>query len=601
MLTVSRLALFVTGVGGALAVIVSATRRRVPRAWIPAVATVAILLLFAVESAGTPPPAAQLLALATWAIGFPLLAATFPDGRFVPRWSWGLVVASGVVLLTDAVLGDRLRGSSGWWLFPVGQVLLAAGCIAYRYRRSATTSERESVRWVLLGLIMTLTSFLLVSIAGGGIGDGGALNAALSNAAAIPLMLGLVIGLAWPRLWNVDGVFRAVLVVIFAGFALDGAFGVARWVAMSASQSAAAAASWGAFAMAVVAYPVVRGAVRAATWLVYRDRIAPDAAVSRLAHALDADEARPAAQRVVDAVADAIASPTVVLAPASRADEAVFAAQSGAPLAASLATFPVTFRGELLATLSAAPRHGESELSVRDREVLVAVAHHAAPALHGARALREATTAQAALVSAREEERRRLRRELHDDLGPALSGLALAAAALAKRADGIDDGFARSAHELQTDINDAAARSREISHGLRPPILDDHGLEAALRSRLGSAGDVVFDVGHLGQLPAAVDIAALRIVQEAVANVRRHAEASLCRVGVERDADGLHIEVADDGVGMSQAATAGIGLRSIRERAAELGGRTRVSRPRGGGTLVSVWLPIDALADERAR
>ncbi|WP_426519572.1 sensor histidine kinase [Diaminobutyricibacter sp. McL0618] len=601
LLTASRLALLVTGVGGALAVVASATRRRVARGWIPAAAAIAILLLFAVESGGASSPVAQLLALITWAVGFPLLAATFPDGRFVPRWSLGLVFASVFVLIVDAVLGDRLRGSAGWWLFPVVQGLLAVGFIAYRYRRSATTSERESVRWVLLGLIMTLTLFLVVSIGAGAIGGGGALNEAVSNAAPIPLMLGLVIGLAWPRLWNVDAAFHVVLSVIFAVFALGGVFGAARWIATAADRPAVDAAVWGAVAVGVLAYPVVRAATRAATWLIYRDRITPDQAVARLALALDADEARPTAQRVTDTAAEATTSPAVLLTAASPVDEAVFTAKSGTPPEAAISPFPITFRGELLATLSAAPRLGESELSARDRKVMAAIAQHAAPALHGARALREATTTQAALVAAREEERRRLRRELHDDLGPALSGLALAAAALATRTEEIDDEIAQSARELQTDINDAATRSREISHGLRPPILDDHGLEAALRSRLGSATDVVFEVGHLGDLPAAVDLAALRIVQEAVTNVRRHADASLCRVAVERAANGLRIEVADNGVGMPQTATAGIGLRSIRERAAELGGRTRISRPRAGGTLVTVWLPIEATPDEETR
>ncbi|MWC00022.1 sensor histidine kinase, partial [Agromyces seonyuensis] len=219
-------------------------------------------------------------------------------------------------------------------------------------------------------------------------------------------------------------------------------------------------------------------------------------------------------------------------------------------------------------------------------------ARHAAPALDGARSLQESRAAQAALLGASEEERRRLRRELHDDLGPALSGLALGAAAISRRAEKVDADLAESARELQRDISETVARSREISHGLRPPVLDDFGLEAAIRERLGPGDDVDLAVGELAELPAAVDLAALRIVQEAVTNVRRHARASTCRVEVARNGGELEIVIADDGVGMPSVVTPGLGLRSIRERAAELGGRVRLTRPPGGGTLVRVELPL---------
>ena len=200
---------------------------------------------------------------------------------------------------------------------------------------------------------------------------------------------------------------------------------------------------------------------------------------------------------------------------------------------------------------------------------------------------------RASLVGARVEERRRLRRELHVDLGPALSGIGLGAEALARRADPIAPDLAATARELHGDILDAVGRAREISHDLRPAALDDLGLEAAIRTRLGG-DDIELAVAALGDLPAAVDLAALRIVQEAVTNVRRHAAASACRVEIRRDTGGLRIEVSDDGVGMPPTVAPGLGLRSIRGRAAELGGRARIGRPADGGTQVSVWLPISA-------
>jgi signal transduction histidine kinase len=127
---------------------------------------------------------------------------------------------------------------------------------------------------------------------------------------------------------------------------------------------------------------------------------------------------------------------------------------------------------------------------------------------------------------------------------------------------------------------------------LRPAILDDRGLEAALRDRIDA--EVELRIGVLGTLPAAVDLATLRIVQEAVTNVRRHAAASVCQVSVDREGSGLRVEVADDGIGIPRVIAPGLGLRSIRERAAELGGRASVLRRPSGGTVVSVWLPVEA-------
>lgn len=585
----SRSALLLVGVGGSLAMAWAAVRHRL--GWATALAGALILLQFAwpVEPTPSVHPALAFMMLVPWFIGFPLLAATFPDGRFVPRWSLWVLGASLAVLLVNLAVGDAMRMSDLWWIVPAVQTLVGVTWIAYRYRRSATTAERESVRWVLLGVIITVTAFQVILVVDGNIGAGGPLDVAKANAACLPLMLGLVIGSVWPRLWNVDAAFRAILVILGTGWGLGGVYAAGSVMSRAVGVDAATAAAAGTVAVAIAAYPLVRLSMRIATWLVYRERLGESAAVARMAAELDADDGRSVAQRVVDVARVATGSAAARIEAVSSADAAVIDAVAG-DSAASGESFAIALRGELLATLVVAPRRGESELSARDRAAMAALARHVGPALAGARALREATTAQTALVTAREEERRDLRRELHDDLGPALSGLALSAAAIAMRADDVAPELAASARELQIDIADAVGRAREISHGLRPALLEDSGLEAALRERIDA--DVDLQIGDLGDLPAAVDLAALRIVQEAVANVRRHAAASTCRVVVDRDAAGLRVEIVDDGIGMPKTVAPGLGLRSIRERASELGGRSRIEGAAGGGTVVSVWLPI---------
>ena len=203
----------------------------------------------------------------------------------------------------------------------------------------------------------------------------------------------------------------------------------------------------------------------------------------------------------------------------------------------------------------------------------------------------------ARLLLAREEERRRLRRDLHDDLSPTLSGLGLSAAALAKRADGVDRALAATARDLASDIQDAVEQTREIAYGLRPPILDDRGLVAAIRDRVhGAVADRLrVDVvapEELLPLPAAVDLAALRIVQEAVANVRHHADASRCIVLIEREPGELRLRIEDDGRGIPPRVRSGIGLTSIRDRARELGGSTTIGSSPDGGASIAVRLPF---------
>lgn len=589
----SRLALVLTGAGGAAAVIVAASRRRI--AWVPAVAAALVLLGFAATAlvAADSPPAVLSMVGLPWFIGFPLLAATFPDGRLVPRWSIWVVVVSAALEIADIATGFRLHAAPWWSVVAVWELLAAGAFIVWRYRRSATTAERERLRWVVLGVVVTVTAFMVILVVDGVIGAPTAASTAKANLAGIPLAVGLVVAAAWPRVRNVDAVFRGVLVVLGAGWAMGGAFAGGAGLARAGGADPATATTWGAVVIALVAYPVIRLASRTATWLVFRDRLTPDVAVALLASELDSDSVATVADRVVTVARKATASPLVRLTAAIPTDAMDFDAESATDGASTstLQAFPVSFRGEVLAMLAAAPRAGESELSARDRASLSAIAHHAGPALHGARALRTATHAQAELVVAREEERRRLRRELHDDLGPTLTGLALSAAAISHQARSTSPPLADAARELHEGIGDAVTRSREIAHGLRPAILDDRGLSAAIHDRVGGASDVQLHIAETGDLPAAVSLAALRIVQEAVANTRRHAAASTCRVAVARERGGLRIEVVDDGVGLPQTPVAGAGLRSIRERAAELGGSAQITRPERGGTSVSVWLP----------
>lgn len=158
--------------------------------------------------------------------------------------------------------------------------------------------------------------------------------------------------------------------------------------------------------------------------------------------------------------------------------------------------------------------------------------------------------------------------------------------------------------EQQNTIQAAIGDIRRLVYDLRPPALDGLGLIGAIRERAakqsapterdslqGLRVDVVAP-DHLPALPAAVEVAAYRIVQEALANVVRHAQAHRCCICLSCENDLLHVEVIDDGVGLPESYRAGVGLLSLRERAAELGGTCEIARMPEGGTCVRACLPL---------
>ncbi|WP_246643885.1 sensor histidine kinase, partial [Nonomuraea ceibae] len=149
--------------------------------------------------------------------------------------------------------------------------------------------------------------------------------------------------------------------------------------------------------------------------------------------------------------------------------------------------------------------------------------------------------------------------------------------------------------DLRTGMDAVAGDVRELVHGLRPPALDDLGLARALRELAGPQVPVRVE-GALSDLPAAVEVAVYRIVQEALTNIRRHAEAETVTVTLRRERCVLRVTVTDDGRGLPESHRPGVGLSSMRERAAELGGICVITGEPGRGTRVEVMLPLPTVA-----
>ncbi|SHN46926.1 sensor histidine kinase [Cryptosporangium aurantiacum] len=301
---------------------------------------------------------------------------------------------------------------------------------------------------------------------------------------------------------------------------------------------------------------------------------------------------------MVRTVAEAFRSPYVAVEVDRSGGERLVASHGRRP--ASTPALPITFRGEEVGRLVLPSGGPRAALSPRDEKLLGDVVRQAAAASRAGYLAAELQRSRERLVTAREEERRRLRRDLHDGLGPSLGAVALridAARNLASSAPEKADELLRQARD---DVTTAVADVRRLVHDLRPPALDDVGLLGAVRQqaeRLRGPGlTIEVDAGStLEGLPAAVEVAAYRVASEALTNVVRHAKASSCHVSLAVDADALVVEITDNGIGIPAATPTGVGLVSLRERAAELGGRCEILSPASGGTIVRARLPLAEL------
>lgn len=277
-------------------------------------------------------------------------------------------------------------------------------------------------------------------------------------------------------------------------------------------------------------------------------------------------------------------------------------ARRGTPVAgADELIVPAVYRGEAVGQLLVGGRRARLPLSDDDRRLAVDVARHVALVVSTARLGEALQRSRRHLVVAAEEERRRIRRDLHDGLGPTLASLKLQLAALRRTLDGAKAGAAGSCaialDDLDATVAEAAADIRRLVDGLRPPMLDDLGLVEALRHLRFVPATLhltVVEDGPLGGLPAAVEVALYRVAVEAVHNTVRHARAGTCVVHLRRDSDPdqVVVTVSDDGTGHPDGDGWGLGRRTMQERIDELGGRLTTTRRPGEGTAVTAAVPL---------
>ncbi len=569
----------------------------------------------------TRPGSLPLIGLAVWCAGvlwvpgfmviIGSLTLLFPNGRLAsPAWRWparavgaavvvGTLAAGTTQSIVDDPMGGGIVDSPVDLPVPDGlQMAVAAACIAVviavalaaavgiaiRMRR-VTGPERQQYAWFVASVLLLVIPMMLPIELPETVGLG----------LTVLAIAALGVGIVRYGAFDIEVVLsRTLAYLVLTGGALV-AYSVAA-VAVGAQLGAglfpAAAA-----AAAVLLLAAIRQRVqRAVNRLLYGDRRDPLSALTtlgnRLGAALDSDAVLPA---VAETVRQTLRLPYAAVRLANDREPACTSGE----LPARTVEFNLVHAGQQVGSLVVGVRRGEVGLSAADTRLLETFAAQIGVAAHDVRVSRELRQSREALVTSREEERRRIRQDLHDGLGPTLAGISLGLETAARRARRTDPEISGLLDSLGAETSAAVTEIRRIVADLHPTMLDVIGLVPALVHHAGlissrTRGDLVIKVvaEPLPELPTAVEAAAYRITLEALTNVVRHSGAAACDVRLTMNG-GLHLTIRDDGIGaVPIEPVRGAGLASMRARAEELGGACMVSFRRNVGTEVVARLPV---------
>ena len=488
--------------------------------------------------------------------------------------------------LTDA---DWLRGISAIGIMSVFLCSLIGLVGLVRRTRSSRGPARAQLQWLMFSVVVTIGLGTVAMLTSGAVSE----TVWAFAMAAIPV--GVVVAVARHQMLDIEVVLNRTI-----AYALLTGVVVLAYVVTVSALGEVAAKKVGIAAVALVAllFAAARDRVqRVVDHALFGDRRDPYAVVSRLGRRLDqASGPLDALEQIAVELRTALRLPYVAVLPD---DPGVKAVETG-NVVAGTADVDITMHGEHVGVLRVGRRHHGERFRGDEESVLHDTARRAGALLQAAKLVADLSASRERIVAAREEERRRLRHDLHDGVGPQLAGLALQLDSLARRL-GDDAENAARVQTLRDRLRDTVVEVRRVVDNLRPPALDDVGLVEAVRQQVaayavvgaGSSRPLV-DVNSepLPELPAAVEVAAYRIITESVANAVRHGRPSHCEVAIAAEDGVLVLGVTDDGSGIAADATPGVGLLSMRERAAEVGGQLTVDTG-PAGTTITARLPLE--------
>ena len=547
--------------------------------------------------------------------------ALFPNGRpLSPRWRplvWLIAIAGSLWLLDAATSNFDPAGLPAWIVSranplalplasdlqgPVAVLtiacsLLGAASLFLRFRRSRG-DERQQLKWLTVSAVPIVISFLtflpFVPFNLGGV------TPLISTIAIVVFLAPIILAITRYHLYDVDLVinralvYGALSVLLLATYlVVVGALG--RLIGRDQPLVLQTVTT---VAVALCVLPFRQAMQSVVNRLLYGKRHEPMGLVDALGKQLEAaGSADGLLHEVVEQLGASLKLQGLVVLSAAGRVEASAGIRGNGEVSVDL-----VHQRELVGNLVATPYSGDA-LSSRDTRLLERLAPQLAIALRVSALNHALQRSRERLVNALEEERRRLRRDLHDGLGPILTAAGLRTDAARNLLGREPIAAEKQLVELREELAAAIAEVRRLVYGLRPPALDELGLVGALRDQANSLvhdsqakGDGMrVDVrapDRLQPLPAAVEVAAFRIALEALTNAARHARARNCVVALSVNG-ALQIEVRDDGAGLGATIKPGFGLTSMRERVAELGGTLDVTSVQGEGTYIVARLPLE--------
>jgi two-component system NarL family sensor kinase len=536
-----------------------------------------------------------------------------PDSR--PRWAWP--AAAGPVLGYVAwVVGVAAPREDGPYQLQalltiagpaaIGATVSALVLLAVEQARAPRRPERLASRLVLLVLLGAIgVRLLLVDVPTRLVGQPLVPATAVTAVVVATVLLGVVIALLRYRLDVVEpNVRRALLQATLVGI-VGGAFLVGVGVVDRASdRSFESMLAGGVIALLVL--PLAVASQRLLRRRLNRDRELPRQVVAELRRLDPAAAPEEAVRETLALLADRLRLSYAAIEADDGPDRAV-RASVGTPLGATV-TVDLLAGGSRLGRLELGADPDRDPFGSADRQLLADVGAEVGALVQAVLMSTELQRSRQRLITTREEERRRLRRDLHDGLGPSLATMAIQLETARDLIADDPDTAAELVERLSDRARNDIAEIRRLVDGLRPPALDQLGLVSALRQRAEEHGFGTPEVGgqlrwtvvaddDVEPLPAAVEVAAYRIVVEAVNNAQRHSGAARCEVRLEREDGVLAVRVSDDGRGLADSPGLGVGLTSMRERAEELGGTCTITSDAGAGTVVAARLPLREEAD----
>ena len=538
----------------------------------------------------------------------------FPTGQFVPSWTRFLVpLALAVGIAQPASLFEAAPP----WQSISFIVLLISAIYAqiYRYRRVSNGIQRQQTKWGMwAGILSALCALIVVGLLLVLPHNEPGTARIMLYVIAVPLLLelartlcplALAAAILRYRLWDIDIIISRTLVygVLTAATFSIYILVVGLLSSVWQSQDNFVISMIGTGFVAVLFQPLRQRIQQFVKRLLYGDRDDPYTVLSRLGQRLENTLSPNAVLTlIVTTVKEALNLPYAAISLLSNEVPVIATAAGTAP--PNPVSVPLVYQHETVGQLLLGQRTPGESFSSADWRLLDDLARHAGLAVSAVRLTTDLQQARERLVTTREEERRRLRNELHDRLGM-LAAVALKVGSVRELAPRDTAALDALLCSIEAEIGAAVADLRDLAYQLRPPVIDQLGLVEALRALVAQVQQTtqhytVSAPHQLPPLPAAIEVALYRITQEALANVVRHAQARSCQVRLWID-DQVFLEITDDGVGISAEARTGVGLTSMRERAEEVGGTCDFGTVLSKGTCIRVSLPLNIpLSNEAA-